>query len=95
MVRSWSSLIGKAVAVLCVLAAIGAVFFASPEQLMKNGGVRNSGGGDIFRGLTALLGDLGARLFVGGLLMGMGVLFWKASSEHTSKTKVQAKRRSS
>jgi len=94
MVRSWSSLLGKAMTVLCFLAAIGAVFFASPEQLMENGGVRNSGGGDIFRGLAALLGDFGARLFVGGLLMGMGALFWMSSSERKSKTNVQAKRRS-
>ena len=80
-------------AVLCFLAAIGAVFLASPEQLMTNDGVRNSGGGDMFRGLTALLGDLGARVLFGFLLLGLGALFWKSSDERKSEKRRQVEPR--
>lgn len=91
MPRSWFALISKATALLCVAAAIGAVFFASTEQLTSNGGVRNSGGGDIFRGITGMLGETGARLLVGSLLMGMAVLFWRLPDESENVEKHSGK----
>ena len=45
----------------CILSGIAVMFFASVDQLGTNGGVRGRGGGDIFLGLMALVGQPIAR----------------------------------
>lgn len=73
-------LFGYCMAVLCLLGSVGVVFFASFEQLARSGGLRNRGGGDFFVGLVLVLGEFGARLFVGAILFGLAYLLWRAVS---------------
>jgi hypothetical protein len=69
----------RLMAVVCLGLAIGAVFFASSDQLAKNGGVRNRHGGDLFAGLALYFGESVARALVGSVLLMMAWLFWRLS----------------
>lgn len=64
------------VVALCVLAGIAVMFSASFEQLSSNNGVRNRGGGDLFVGLAAAVGEPLARGLVGATFFFLAWLFW-------------------
>lgn len=56
------------IVVLCILAGIAVMFFASVEQLSANSGVRLRGGGDTFVGLVSIVGEPIARGLIASLL---------------------------
>lgn len=61
---------------LCVLAGIAIMFSASFEQLSSNNGLRNRGGGDLFVGLAAVVGEPLARGLIGATFFFLAWLFW-------------------
>jgi hypothetical protein len=77
MVERALRLFFRSLAVLCALAGIAILFFASFEQLASNKGLRNRGGGDFFVGLAALVGEPLARGLIGGTFFFLAWLLWR------------------
>ena len=63
------------VAAVLLLLALGVVFSAPIEDLVRNGGVRNRRGGDLFAGLVVVFGEPIVRAFFGTLCVALACLF--------------------
>ena len=79
MIKRLARVYAKFLATLSVASAVGVAFFAPIESLMRGGEPRNFGGGEMFGGLVAVLGESAARYLLSALFFVFAVLFWRLS----------------